>query len=396
MALILKDKQLMMGVLALILMLGVEKRHLFGSAFQPHTPARFLSLHSHQIWNQRESSASVVLNAATKKKSKKKASAGNGGGFGGAKSSGTKIATSPFDAPAALLRSEKVFEELQILSAKAIAQYNDDDEEEDATKDCIHSEYMIAARYVPSGTSQSGAAALSDWVPVAQLAMMRSSSEQNAKEHVHTSVSHYCREIFHAAEAAHPIFKTFPRNSIQYSAEPLDSFFKFVYEDVIDNIKESKSNQGSETVMTKTTAREILELPADAADELSVIKKTYHKMSMKFHPDRFVATADSMSEEEKNDISVKFGQIKLAYETLNSGIRNSPTSGSSSSLSWYESLGGRERNEFFLIDKLASLDQAKTLVEQNAKLSGYQAAVAGLDPATVMAFVARNQAAARA
>ena len=321
----------------------------------------------------------------------KKTKAANSGGFGAAIRSTSSTKTT-FDASAALLRSEKKFEELGALASKTLTSRTDnyDDDETFQEQDVIHSEFVIAARCTPEGKRQSGAAALSDWVPVAQLAMMRSTSDSKAKEHVHTSVSYYCREIFHAAQSAAPIFKSFPRNSIQYSAEPLDSFFKFVYDDIIEHAKEKAHDKGSDTVMTRKHARNVLELPADSKDDLSEIKLSYRKLSMQYHPDRLIG--QDMTPEEKEEFSKKFTQIKVAYETLCSGIRDSSDA---SSLSWYESLGGRERNEFFMIEQLYPLEEAKAAMEQNAKTCKFQSAVAGLDPDTVMAFVARNQAASR-
>jgi len=88
--------------------------------------------------------------------------------------------------------------------------------------------------------------------------------------------------------------------------------------------------------MSKAQAREILELEAGVTDT-TLIKTAYKKQSFKYHPDH-------VSEEDRDRAtsSDKFGLIKRAYDTLNSGIRNNDKQ------SWYESLGlgGRERNEF--------------------------------------------------
>ena len=140
--------------------------------------------------------------------------------------------------------------------------------------------------------------------------------------------------------------------------------------------------------MTKAQAREILNIPIESTNDLSVIKKSYRTLSMQYHPDT-ISSASTNDDQDDDDVSAKFRQVRLAYDTLISGIRVQDSNNTTTS-SWYESLGGRDRNEFFHVPQLLSPDQAWKEMED-----GIQSAIVGLDSETVMAFVARNIAASR-
>ena len=133
--------------------------------------------------------------------------------------------------------------------------------------------------------------------------------------------------------------------------------------------------------MTKAEARKVLQL-ADDCNDLSEIKKSYRKLSMRLHPDRFVGVERSEEEEEKtND---EFAKVKIAYESLQSGIRIS-SDGDKKVQSWYESLGGRARTDFHKVN-LVSLTEAQTKMEEKR----IQGAVIGLERELVQSFVARH------
>jgi hypothetical protein len=333
--------------------------------------------------------------APTKSKKKK---GGGGGGMSNKKKGGGKNKSSssstPFDASKSLLKHEKLYDEICTEAAKAL------NSEYESTSDTITSEYVIAARSSSIDSSSiSSAASVSDWIPVAQLCINRpkpydggseSSNPRNDKV-VQMAISSYCREISHAATLAAPIFKTLPRNVIQYSVEPIDSFYKFVYDDVIEGKKDSKGKNGknNDMIMTKTEAREVLDLSEDCND-LSEIKRAYRKGTFKLHPDRFVGV--ERSEEDVKKTADEFARVKLAYETMSSGIRSTGGSNNGSSQSWYESLGGRSRTDFSGAIELMPLQTANDLMSK--KKDEHKCAIAGLTAELAMAFVTRNQAAA--
>jgi hypothetical protein len=349
--------------------------------------------------------------ASTKSKKKKK-----GGGGGGNNKSKEK--RTPFDAAASMIKSEKLYDELMAESTKALMNNNNDD---DAYYDdglmVVTTEYIITARAKKTNGSnnserqQSSSSAASsfvganDWVPVAQMCLVRSitqddnntNNNNNNNDHeaimestLQAAISYYCREINYAAcQSAPSAFQSLPRNNVEYGVEPIDSFMRYVYEDVIEGKKGGGNGESGSTTangnatggsssssMSKAQAREILELEAGVTDT-ALIKTAYKKQSFKYHPDR-------VSEEDRASSSDKFGLIKRAYDTLNSGIRNNDKQ------SWYESLGGRERNEFMGPITLLSMDKASALCNK-----AFRSAVVGIDPDLTMAFVARNQAAAR-
>lgn len=297
---------------------------------------------------------------------------------------------SSFDVAKACLKSEKLYDSLMKKQAKL---QRDEDSE---NFEYITTEYMVTARIKPSSLKDiniPGANGVSDWVPVAQLCLKRHVEEPGFDVHIRdcervlTAVSYYCREINHLASLGSSIFKSIPRNAIEYSAEPVDSFYKFVYEDVIEGKNQDENNQNT---MTKLEARKVLELE-EGCNDLSAIKSAYKRLTFKLHPDRFIG--QTRSEEEIKQASTDFAKVKIAYESLSSGFRGDAgsTNGSSSSSrrSWYESLGGRARTDFSGQLKLLPLEQAKGVFTSEK----YEAAVAGLNSDTVMAFVTRNQAA---
>jgi len=320
------------------------------------------------------SMAGMGMSGGTKKKSNKK------GGSKKAPAQGAK-----FDVAKASLKSERLYDDLQREQTKI-------DNLDVDTFAYITAEYMVTARVKPSDMKDMnipGAASVSDWVPVAQLCLRRHVDEPGFDVHtrdcerVRTSVSYYCREISHMGSMAASIFKSIPRNSIEYAAEPIDSFYKFVYDDVIQGKNQDIKNSNT---MTKIDARKALELD-EGCNDASEIKSAYRKLSFKLHPDRLVGK--NLSEEEMNQAAEDFGNVKLAYESMSSGVRGD--AGSGSSKSWYESLGGRSRSDFSGRMTLMPMNEAK-----DAFIAGnYKSAVTGLRPDTVMAFVTRNQAAAR-
>lgn len=341
---------------------------------------------------------------------KKKGGGGIGGGGmgmggGGGKSKKNKrksgeLSAAPFDVSAALLRSERLYEEIVGDAAKEIAESDDDA----YNFDSITTEYIIAAR-----SAKADAAAMSDWVPVAQLVTVRpvsdySSSSHDDTEHresIRMAVSANCRELHHAATIAAPVFKSLPRNDVQYGCEPIDSFYRFVYDDVIEgktpgaaSSSESRNGAGGEDgdgAMTKSRARTVLDLE-DGCSDMAVIKRAYRDKSFQLHPDRFVG--EDRTEEERRDASRDFALVKTAYEVLCSGVRSKGSNNSSGGRgqSWYESLGGRQRTEFYAPVELVSISKAQKTIDG----LGGKTAVVGLDYDIVMSFVVRNQAAAAA
>ena len=300
-----------------------------------------------------------------------------------------------YDVAKAMIKSEKRYEEIMSASTKAL--YSDDDYS--GNVGFITTEYIVTAPCTPGATlakKESGGslAAASDWIPVAQICVVRTVASEEAVDGMHPSVraavSHYRRENNYAATLAAPALKFLPREILQYGVEPLDSFVKYVYEDVVEGkAAESFSNgdgSGEKVDMTKSKAREILGLEV-ACRDASVIKQAYKKQSMMSHPDRFVNS--DKTKEEIDETSQRFALVKMAYEALNSGVRSGDVGGNgASSHSWYEALGGKSRTEF--AGPLEPLSGG-----EGPRDGAIGSAVVGLDPELTMSLVARNQAAAR-
>jgi DnaJ domain len=296
-------------------------------------------------------------------------------------SSGPKTAcsdkkkSSPFDAAAALLKLEKKYGEISSKAAKVLHQSDADDANFD--DDLMLTEFIVAARSSRSSTSTADLKAVADWIPVAQLAIARKMTDMETSQGVKdpvvkAAVSYYCREISQAAIFGSPKFRAVPRQDMLYSVEAVDSFHKFV-SDAING----KQN-GMADSMTKAEARKILNLEEGATYDKSDIKQSYRKLSFSLHPDRFVGIERTDDEIQKaND---DFAKVKMAFDTLSSGINNVH-------VSWYESLGGKERMDFLGPLELFSMDEAKSLLENVA----LDSAICGLSPDLVQMFVLRNQ-----
>ncbi|KAG7339234.1 DnaJ domain containing protein [Nitzschia inconspicua] len=191
------------------------------------------------------------------------------------------------------------------------------------------------------------------------------------------------RELSHVASFGAPVFSKIARNQLQYSVESVDSFRKFVYDEVV----EGKAKQNQDEVMTKAEARETLGLinnininnntTTNGASDISKseIKQAYRKLSFDLHPDRFQGTP-----EECEAAAHQFSKVKIAYETLSSDVRGLD------GISWYESLGGRARTGFVGPINLLPLAAAQEHLSRH-KAEG---AICGLDPVLVQSFVARH------
>jgi hypothetical protein len=170
------------------------------------------------------------------------------------------------------------------------------------------------------------------------------------------------------------VFATIARNELQYSVEPVDSFHKFVYDEVI----EGKANQNKDETMGKVEARTVLGLASSSKNnEISKadIKQAYRKLSFELHPDRFDGTPEQCEE-----AATRFSRVQIAYETLSSGVRGQE------GVSWYESLGGRARTEFVGPVNLIPLDAAQEHMARHTA----EGALVGFDRGLVQSFVARH------
>jgi len=146
---------------------------------------------------------------------------------------------------------------------------------------------------------------------------------------------------------------------------------------------EGNANKSADQVMTKMDARKALGLikeddsTTSSTDEItkSDIKKAYRNLCYELHPDRFEGTPEECLEARD-----RFGRVTLAYETLSSGVRGEE------GMSWYESLGGRERTGFVGPINLLPLGAAQEhMTRHNA-----EGACLPLNTVMVQTFVARH------
>mmetsp|Transcript_1325 Transcript_1325/g.1786 ORF Transcript_1325/g.1786 Transcript_1325/m.1786 type:complete len:374 (+) Transcript_1325:100-1221(+) len=305
-------------------------------------------------------------------KSNKKKKSPSSSSFG----SSTKTNIPSFDVSASLLRLEKRYEELSQADAKRLFDAGDEDDDiwsssnsNNKQDDRVTTEYVVTARPTTGNL---------DWVPVGQLLMARRLASYDHDEHddhainkplMNAAISLYCRELAHMAALGSRVgFANVPRNQLQYAVEPTDSWHKHVYDTVIFQDK----NKNKEITMTRAEAAQVLGFDHVNDLDRSSLKRAYRTLSMQYHPDRLLEA----SEQEQVEGAERYGRVKRAYEML-----------LTSSDSWYESLGGKERTDFIKIDtQLLSIGKANELLDFQQLLS----AVVPLDPVLVQGFVARS------
>ena len=233
--------------------------------------------------------------------------------------------------------------------------------------------YSVCQEFVITMKSLTSAY-LPDWVPVAQLSVLTPSThaDLHAGSALSTAVTAFKRELRFAAVTGSKEFERVDSSDLVYAVEPLSDFYTYVYDAVYDR-KEKPVSEGG--VMNKAVAREVLGVSEEEGGDPSILKSKYRKLTMKYHPDRFVAS----SEEEKKEGGVKFNEIVKAYESLSSGDKVSEGG------SWYESLGRKSgRNDF----KEVALGEGKEAVErvESGKL---RAAIRAVDTDIVGFFVSQ-------
>ena len=277
----------------------------------------------------------MAASGGGKKKNGPSSPRNNGGGMGKRESSSTGANKQPYDVAKAWIKSQKLYDELMSESTRAFNAASDDGGDDDVAD--LTTEYIVAARCRAegngSGNNGNGNLALryaSDWIPVAQMCVTRpiqpedsggTGDEMMRSLPVRAAVSYYCREIFHAATLASPALKSLPRNLVEYSAEPYDSWIRHVYKDVIKGESSDSyvdESTGAKVGMTKGRAREVLGLEAGCADA-SVIKSAYKRESMACHPDRFVNT--DKTREEVDGYTERFALVMDGKGDDNDGAR---------------------------------------------------------------------------
>lgn len=355
-------KTILYTYLTFLLLLRLEDLHFQTEAFfltptviQPPLARRFADVV--HLYASKGMGMGKTNNIKTKKKN-------------GSKKKKTGSSTSTFNVNASLLRLEKKYEELSLANAKTLQSA------EERHDDVVATEYIIAVR-------SSCLEMVADWVPVAQLIVARKwvDAQTNASDGasdplLQAVISMYCRELSHVASLGSRYFQSVSRNQLEYAVESCDSFHKHVYEIVVEGKNQNASN---EYAMTKAEARKVLDLDADCTDA-SEIKRRYRKRSFELHPDRFIGNEDKSA---VDNATADYARVKLAYDTLSSGVRQG-------SKSWYESLGGRARTEFVGPVKLLPLQTAQEVVEAIR----IESAIVGLDPEMVQGFVTRTQSVA--
>jgi hypothetical protein len=301
-----------------------------------------------------------------------------------------------------------MYDQLLLQASKRLAAGLREDEanaEDDDSSSLLSTyEFVVAAR---------DGDLLPDWVPIAQIILVGDDRHRQdladpdrVRIQVQRAVSAFRRELHHVAGLSSGTFRSVPRQRLQYAAEPVDSFFRHVYDRVVEPPSPSGSSAATgNPVMSSAEARTVLQIAEGGT--LRDLKLQYRRRSLECHPDSVRhqqqereqedSGSSSSAESLSSAASEEFSRVKLAYETL-IGSGSLRRVGST----WYESLGGRERNEFAAVPlpPLMQRDKEGPLVASSSypggpEVAGLQSAIMGLDPSLVQSFVARSRSSRR-
>ncbi|KAJ1627486.1 hypothetical protein T492DRAFT_1024670 [Pavlovales sp. CCMP2436] len=209
------------------------------------------------------------------------------------------------------------------------------------------------------------AAELSDWVPIALLALYMPAVSLPG-EAVPGALAHARREILEAGGQVVPKLRTCPRDKIEYAFEPLTDFHN-----IVSTGLKARGN-------TRADAYKALSIEPGATP--AEVKSAHRKLVMTLHPDRFVGDdAGAAAALEK------MMAVTDAYEALGGGRGKASDGGAAS---WYEGLGGKARVSFVSMGALPK-ERAQTWLDA-VDQHGYKLGVWPLDSELAMDFVARN------
>ena len=370
----------------------------FAFSFVAHRPAVAPAERHHHRRAGRTTLWAVKATSRKKAKSKSKSKGGTakssgfggGGGAGGAEKKGTTDA-----AKALLARSEKLFEELEEVAAAEGASADEEDSGggNSDSSDLILRYFIVAARLKGEKERQAATGAvkqLIDWVPVVQLAVL---GQQRLKvqdeEFLGKATSALARETLHALTSAVPSLKAAVGGPmLEYSAEPMSSFEKFIY------VMYDKSfvEKGQEA-MTRAEAAAAFEI--DSPDEIDAgeLKRQYRKLSAALHPDNNLGLEGA----EAEAVAERFRKVQEAYIVLGSQVVSGEAGAGEAgkAASWYESVGGGDRLDFMGPLEMGSVGKAARGAELGHALGGWSQAVCSIEPDITQFFASRNAASKR-
>ena len=324
--------------------------------------------------------ASFAAKKAPKKKSSKKAAASSaGGGFG-------KVANAAGPTAAQLLKSSmEEYEALERIMGKRAAADADDIAEdaagEGAGEDVGGKDAGSDDPALPSVTKycvamrslSSSAAELSDWVPVALLALGSGGGAGDPTALVPSALGACVKEVVEGAAQNIPSVRKVARETVEYAFEPLDSFESHVYEGL-----QGRAERRSEAAKT---------LGVESGASAGEVKKAHRKLMMELHPDRFVG-----DEEGAEAAQARMLDVQEAYAELGGG-----TGGGTGS--FYASIGGKARVGFsgaLAKEALSPLGKARPEQALPFEAGGWRVGVTPMTVKLTREFVTRNLMRSRA
>jgi len=349
--------------LPLLLLLALSCCH----AYAPPSAALFPRL-GHL--GRRAPAAQLLAKTATKKLKKTAATASSGGGGFGKASDKTsspkpeqllKKAMALYDQLDALRNQQNAAE-----AAKLEVEEGDSGGAAAAAAAAAEPQFISVSKYAVALRSSAPAAAeISDWVPVALLAVASESADPNGL--VPSAVGASVKEILEGACLNFPSLRKVPRETLQYATEPLDSFESHVYEGL-----QGRAERRAEAKKTLG-----IEGSASAAE----VKRAHRKLMQQLHPDSFVG-----DEEGAEEAKARMLDVQAAYGELGGGQ-------GAGSGSFYQRIGGKARVGFsgaLPREALAPLGRRRAEQEAAYSKGGWRVGVMPMATSITQEFRSRN------
>lgn len=371
---------------AIVLVLTICTALQNAMAFMPgHIPAL--------LGRSARTTTAIMAKTASKGKKKTGGKTKPTGGFAGASAGGSNKGATPKEL---MTRSEKQFQSIELSFAQEmergrVAAGESADDDEDIALDLRLKYFIMCARLKGEEVRDAAVGTtlpLTDWVPVCQLCILDGKDNDMDEAFIAQCAATYAKEVHYALTTQIPSLAKVAAPLLEYAAEPMPSFEKYVYPLFDPSFKEKESGG----TMGKKEATAILfpgdDAEAQGAADAGTIKRAHRKMSMKFHPD--AGAGLDASEVEAN--AVLFRLVQEAYSVLGAETH-------SQGMSWYEAVGGTERSDFTGSLPLGDLKigaVAEGAQKGHAAGGGcWSQAVQALDPDIPNFFATRNAAAVK-
>ncbi|GMI54094.1 hypothetical protein ScalyP_jg4511 [Parmales sp. scaly parma] len=278
---------------------------------------------------------------------------------------------SPLDLKAALQKSEILYDEYELQGGREAHTEVDDETGITTNSNPLRfREFVLATK----STAKNAPATLKDWIPISYLCILSPVPGGDQPDVLDLSSpvvtnavrTHRLAAVFGAENSVDSFLSGASRQNLIFAIEPIDDYQKFVHDKLVK--PKGSGTEDATQDMTRKVAREILgvtEIPdLDSEDGAKTLKNKYRKLSMKYHPD---------SNPDSDATADLFNRVKVAYEVLSINTVG------------YENLGGKERNNFKVVELGGGKNNQDAIFE-----SKHKSAILPMMSDNIKFFMARN------